>query len=79
MLLLKSHLQFVCQKLAVNILFPGKAGKPYFMMIPEIILKHDCLTDIIRESLECTEKCALCTGTWAETRIVENIFLKSIR
>jgi hypothetical protein len=42
-----------------NILFPGRARKPYFMMIPEIILKHDCLTDILMDGFECTEKCAL--------------------
>jgi hypothetical protein len=52
MLLLKSHLQFVCQKLAGNILFPGKARGPYFMVIPEIILKHDGLRIILKEGFE---------------------------
>jgi len=35
------------------------------MGVPEIILEHDDLTDILRKGFECTEKCAWCTGFWA--------------
>ena len=53
------------KSLPENIISLGKARKPYFMGVPEIILEHDGLTDILREGFECTEKCAWCTGFWA--------------